>query len=276
MIRVVLLTLMTCGVCVPAGADSGGPPKNAVNCYVPVDGGWQIRITGDPTALRLKPGSAIGAVVDDPRTHRRPLYPPADRAFFWTKEELTQRQRVPNRPMILAANEPRFVIDLDSAGGLSGHLLVGLSLEHGPSKWLHQFSDLNVRYVGGRMEYTLRDAAFPGVRVQLLVLPLAESVGLVMKLCVEGIAQRGELVWVFGGASGLTTNYSFSPEQCDDNVIRWENGRFTLLRLRNQFAVAMRGGSSWADGVGFGDPRNVSDSPAALCASAQWCPRPAR
>jgi hypothetical protein len=52
-------------------------------------------------------------------------------------------------------------------------------------------------------------------------------------------------------------------------VVREENGRFTLLR--GQVAV-MRGGSSWAEGLGLGDPKKVMDSPAALCASAQWCP----
>ena len=45
------------------------PPKDTVNCYLPVDGGWQIRITDDPAAPRLKPGSAIGVVVDDARAH---------------------------------------------------------------------------------------------------------------------------------------------------------------------------------------------------------------
>lgn len=260
----------------PAAAASEAIPKDAANCYLPVDGGWRIRITGDPAAPRLKPGSAIGVVVDDARSHWRPLYPPADRTLVWTKEELARRGRVPFRPMILTANEPRFVVDLDaSAGGLSGHLLLGLSLDHGPSKWLHRFGDLDVRYVDGRMEYALRDAAFPGVRVRLQVLPLADSVGLVMKLRVEGVSQPGELVWVFGGASGFTTNYNhdapqyrFSPEQCGDNAIRWENGRFTLLR--NGVAV-MRGGSSWPEGMGFGDPGKVMDSPAALCASAGWC-----
>ncbi len=41
------------------------------------------------------------------------------------------------------------------------------------------------------MEYALRDAAFPGVRVRLTVLPLADSVGLVMKLRVEGAFAAG-------------------------------------------------------------------------------------
>ena len=261
-----------------AAADSEPPPRDndIANCYLPIDGGWQIRLTEDPAAARLKPGSAIGVVVDDARLHRRPLYPPADRTLVWTKEELARRERVPHRPLIVAANEPRFAIDLDAAGGPSGQLFLGLSLDSGPSKWLHQFTDLDVRYVEGRMEYTASDAAFPGVRVQLVLLPLADSVGLVLKLRVEGVSRPGELLWAFGGASDPAKDrdhadrlqHRFSPEHCKDNAVRWESGRFTLLR--NGIAL-LRGGSSWPGPVGFGNPQKVLDSPGTLCASAGWC-----
>ena len=74
---------------------------------------------------------------------------------------------------------------------------------------------LDVRYVDGRMEYTLRDAAFPGVRVRLLVLPLADSVGLVVKLRVEGVSQPGE---IGVGPSDCATSAARTCRQCDDNV----------------------------------------------------------
>ena len=168
------------------------------------------------------------------RGHIAGRSPPADRTLVWTKEELaqqqrvpfgtggaqgTERRRIPFRPMILAANEPRFLVDLDSAGGLSGHLLLGLSLDQGPSKWLHQFSDLDVRYVNGQMKYALHDAAFPGVQVRLLILPLTDSVGLVLKLRVEGVSRPGEFVWAFGGASGFTTNYVHDAPQDRKSVV---------------------------------------------------------
>ena len=42
--------------------------------------------------------------------------------------------------------------------------------QSGPSKWLDKFDDLDVRYFDGRMEYAVRNAAFPGVTVRLVVL----------------------------------------------------------------------------------------------------------
>ena len=114
-VRIGFLVLMVAASCLPAGMASEMPSADTVNCYLPVDGGWQIRITDDPAAPRLKPGDAIGvvgekdngahrgsaawhttgAVPDDARLHRRPLYPPADRTLVWTKEELAGRQRYP-------------------------------------------------------------------------------------------------------------------------------------------------------------------------------------
>ena len=152
----------------------------------------------------------------------------------------------------------------------------GSRLDNGPSKWLHQFDDLDVQYVDGRMEYAVRDAAFPGVTVRLVVVPLAESVGMVMKLRVEGLSQPADLVWVFGGASGYE-HYKFTDGPAVQvfarpvrlrTPIRWENGRFTLSR---KGMTLLRGGSSWSGGVGFGDPQKVMESPAAVCASAHWC-----
>ena len=65
-----LASLCACVALAPntgSPAKDGVPPKETADCYLPVEGGWQIRITGDPKAPRLKPGSAIGVAADDPR-----------------------------------------------------------------------------------------------------------------------------------------------------------------------------------------------------------------
>ena len=77
------------------------------------------------------------------------------------RKNLLSAERTPFRPLILPANEPRLVVDLDSAGGLSGHAMIGLTIDGGSSKWFHAWSEIDVRYVDGRMQYVLREQPFP-------------------------------------------------------------------------------------------------------------------
>ena len=44
----VMLALALLGASAAGSADSATPSKDTVNCYLPVDGGWRIRITADP------------------------------------------------------------------------------------------------------------------------------------------------------------------------------------------------------------------------------------
>lgn len=259
----------------------------APNCYQPIEGGWEIRLSGDAAAAAPAPGSRIGAVEGQARVHRRPLYPPADKTLVWTAEELPKLERCGFRPLVLAYNEPRFLFDFHSAGGLLGHLHVGLT-SAGASKWFHRWSELTVRYNGGRMEYTLRDGDFPGVGVSLMALPLADSVGLILKMEVSGLQGPGSLVWAYGGASAFFTNYAmdapelrFAPQHCAKDAVAWDEHGFTLRRAfdasdaysKEVFAAArclanwqavIRGGGSWAGDAGFGAPEAFTDSPAAL------------
>ena len=126
-------------------------------------------------------------VEGDCRLHRRPLYPPADRSLIWTPEQLAKIPRSSFRPLVVAYNEPRFLFDYHAAGGAMGHLFIGVTRGEA-SKWLHQWSDIAVRYVDGRMEYVLRDPAFDGLAIKLSAAPLAHSVGLIVKVDVAGEA----------------------------------------------------------------------------------------
>ena len=82
------------------------------------------------------------------------------------------------------------------------------------SKWLHQWSEIAVRYVDGRMEYVLRDPAFEGLAIKLSAAPLAHSVGLIVKVDVAGeIAGKPTITWAYGGASGFFSNYDMGAKQ---------------------------------------------------------------
>jgi hypothetical protein len=261
--------------------------------YVPAEGGLRLRYSADPAAKRPAPNSAVGVVQDDPRLHRRPLFPPARKRLLWNETDTQKIQRCAFRPIVLAYMAPRFILDMYTAGGLCGHLLIGLATE-GESKWLHEWSDVDVSYVYGRMEYTLRDPAFPGVEVALTVAPLADSVGLVANCEVRGLTGDASLVWMYGGASAFFTNYSFSAaefvfteDKSDKDDLTVSDGAFTLHRAFDKadsylqsseainrylpdWEVSIRGGSRPEGEIGLGDPNAVLQSPTALLKTVDW------
>ena len=293
--------------CAALGAETF-PDDDIADCYRPSDGGWTIHLSPDPNAPRVAPGSCIGAVDraasygeghafyrpgqgDNPRLHRRPLYPPADKSLVWSEAERAKFPQCGFRPLVLAYNEPRFLFDFHGAGGLLGHLYVGLILENGTSKWFHQWADLTVRYVDGRMEYALSDPDFPGVQVRLSAGALAGSIGLVVKAEVDGAGSGASLVWAYGGASAFFTNYAmtdphfnFSPEQCVKDVIAQKHGIFTLTRafdktdsvmeqafaaphFQPEWKAIVKGGGFSKSETGLGDPQKFTAAPSELVAS---------
>jgi hypothetical protein len=116
-----------------------------------------------------------------------------------------------------------------------GHLFIGVTRGEA-SKWLHQWSDITVRYVDGRMEYVLRDPAFDGLAIKLSAAPLAHSAGLIVKVDVAGeVPGQPIITWAYGGASGFFSNYdmgakqwTFAPDQCAKDRIRAGRGGFEL------------------------------------------------
>ena len=286
----VAMLVIASGLCTIALATTA--PSDAINCYIPIQGGWHLRVSGttaDPAPL---PESTMGIVQDNPRLHRRPLFPTADRSLIWNADELQVLQRYGFRPLVVAYVEPRFLFDFHSAGGLLGHLRLGL-IKDDAAKWMHDWSELDVRYVDGRINYVIRDAAFPNVTVALSAVPLAQSAGLVVHVTVTG-GDGCELVWAYGGASAFFTNYamtapefSFSPEQCAKDVLTVADGVFTLRRAFDEndvytkevFAAArylpdwvavVQAGSVPGGHSGLGEPTKFVESPSALTASAEW------
>ncbi len=289
------------------------PRPSVAALYEPTETGWRIWITEDPAAPRAAPASRIGVVAplppstghelnpeaerrpvaDDPRRHRRPLYPPADRSLLWDEAELQRLERVSFRPLVLAYNAPRFVFDLHFAGGLLGHLRLGYVAGSGRSRWLDAFADLVVCYADGRMDYTIQDEAFPGVRIELSAVCLATAVGLVVRFEVTAPA-AGSLVWCFGGASAFFTNYAFGaaayefePDQCAGDRVRCDERGFTLRRafvagdsimaqpcavprLLPGWSASLSGGSDAPGRTGYGPPAAAMAEPADLLAATDF------
>jgi hypothetical protein len=275
-------------------ADDFDPLEAQIGVYTPACGGWQLRISADTTAPRPAPESAMGVVDGDGRQHRRPLYPPADRSLIWTSQQLDKMPRSSFRPLVIAYNAPRFLLDCHAGGGALGHLYLGVT-RGAASKWLHDWSDIAVRYVDGRMEYVLSDPAFPGLTITLAAAPLAHSVGLIVKVGIAGDAPgQPTITWAYGGAAAFFSNYdmgakqwTFAPEQCAKDRLRARAGSFELRRTfdasdvitREVFSVfhklpeweaVIQGGSGGAARTGTSDPGRMTSTPAALSEVANW------
>ena len=264
------------------------------NRYEPIPGGWHVLLSDNVGAAAE--AQVIGAVPPgpSPRLFRRPLYPPADPAMVFTPQEMAKLQRVNFRPLVLAYQEPRFLFDFHSAGGLLGHLFIGLTGAGSDGKWCHQWSGIDLSYVNGVMEYTLTDPAFPGVTVRLSASASAHSAGLVLKLKVDGAKPGARLVWAYGGASAFFTNwamnapeFTYAPGQCANDTLRCAEGEFLLTRafgagdviLQQVFAAPkflpgwtarVRGSCSWKGRYGCGAPNSFAVSPGALLRNTEW------
>jgi hypothetical protein len=265
--------------------------------YIPIEGGWKIKIKG--SFQPVNNSEKIGICVDDPRQHRRPLYPEADKGIFY--EQLTPEtvERYPFRPLVIAYNAPRFIFDYHMAGGLLGHLLVGIVMGNGKNIWLHECEDIEVSYVYGRMEYKLHDARIPGVCVELSAVPTAEVAGLALRWKVTGVTGKASLVLCYGGASGTLLRfstpgdemYTFSPEQCVYDEISCRKEGFTLRRrfdqpegpstfkniqpplvsLHKEWEAHLHAGCSSKPETGLASPSEVLISPQSLLDSTEWC-----
>ena len=302
MTRTLLLTILCVGGLLWNPTSSlASAEASPAHCYHPVVGGWTIRISSDEAADRPEPGSRIGIAGEDVRLHRRPLFPPADRSMIWDREQMETIRRYGFRPLVLAYNEPRFLFDYHSAGGLLGHLYIGLTNGRS-SKWLHQWEEIDVSYIDGRMEYRIEDSRFPGVTASLSATALSNSAGLIVKVSIAGLQADASLTWAYGGASAFLTNYnmtahefSFRPNQSMRDYLSWTGvdtaqtpprKQFTLRRpfdkkdvyMQEVFAAArylkdweakIQGGSSWQGMSGLGDPRAFAISPAQVAQSAK-------
>ncbi len=287
-----LFPILLVSACICAYAQTPIPNSDTVNCYTPVDGGWHLRVSGTNQVPALSPESAIGVVQDNPRLHRRPLFPPADRSLIWNEDQREKLQRYGFRPLVLAYVEPRFLFDFHSAGGLLGHLRLGL-IKDNTSKWLDEWSEIDVQYVDGSMDYVIHDPEFPDISVALSAVPLANSAGLILRITVTG-GEGCELVWTYGGASAFSTNYamtapefSFTPKQCAKDEWTLDGHVFTLRRafdkddvyMNEVFAAArylddwvatIQAGSDWRGQTGLGDPAAFVKSPTDLVKATEW------
>ena len=165
-----------------------------------------------PSKYAAKQGTIVGKNTG--RYNNRPLYINNTNAFILTGDQPVAR---------LVKDEY-----------LYGTFMLAIE-RNGKGKWLQQCDQVTSIYQPGRMSWEITDAAFPGLKITLEILPLATTTGMAIRVRPEGVADGDELVWAFGGAKWLKgqnlswkfdvmgqpelLKWGFVPEECKNNRI---------------------------------------------------------
>jgi hypothetical protein len=139
----------------------------------------------------------------DPTLFSTPLYTPDGDAFVRRNGD-----RFNNRPLyghqnyavILAGDRP--LLRFGEGAVMNGTFLVAL-VRGRQARWLQRCSEVTSRYLPGRMEWEIRDAAFGSAVVRFEAVPLAQGVGFAAHLRVENAKPGDRVIWLYGGACAV-------------------------------------------------------------------------
>ncbi|MGA2788628.1 MAG: DUF4450 domain-containing protein, partial [Verrucomicrobiota bacterium] len=142
-------------------------------------------------------------------------------------------------------DKPEFSLYLPGRGG---NLRFGIKTAAGV-KWLNDAEKIVARYRPGSMLYEIHDPLLGDGELDLAVLPLSETKGLVARAELRGATASVGLVWAFGGANGMKGRrggdigcerepvnrfFQLRPEQCQSNEFSIASNTFIL---RSQVAT---------------------------------------
>lgn len=129
---------------------------------------------------------------------------------------------------IVAADHPEFAFYLpEMAGNLKFGVIVGKK-----SKWFSEFALKNSSGGNGIVNYTLSDAILGKGSIDLKVVSLADTDGIVLQVSGQSLPAEVKLFWSYGGAYGQILSEKESgalkPVYCKDNIFSVEHTAFTL------------------------------------------------
>jgi hypothetical protein len=136
---------------------------------------------------------------------------------------------------IEAGDLPEFALYMP---GMGGNFRFGL-IAGNNSKWLTEAKYIKATYRAGSMLYEVKDPLLGNGTLQIVVLALADTEGMIIKTQFVGTT-KAALCWVFGGASGKKfsrdgdigadpeSSFYLQPDYCKDNVYTINKNSFKL------------------------------------------------
>ena len=157
-----------------------------------------------------------------------------------------------------AGDKPEFTLYLPGRGG---NLRLGFKTTAG-TKWLFEAADVTSRYRPGSMLYEVRDPLLgAGGVLNVTVLALFDSEGLVVRAELAGATAPVELVWAYGGVNGqrgtrdgdigtesvpISEYFQLKPEFCRNNTFVLADRTFMLRAAAATIAGLAPPGASLA------------------------------
>ena len=159
-----------------------------------------------------------------------------------------------------AGDQPEFSLYLPGRGG---NLRLGIKSELGV-KWLNNADKIITHYRSGAMVYEIKDALMMDIRqLRVMVLPLSETKGFIVRAEMNSAWMPIELVWAFGGANGMKGRrggdigcerepvaqlFQLKPEQCAGSEFTIGTNAFTLRTKAATIAGVTSAGGELAVG----------------------------
>lgn len=206
--------------------------------------------------LRYWPIDGDFVITNGPEFFNRPLY--CDNTAF----------------RIDGGDKPEFSLYLPGRGG---NLRFGIRTSAGV-KWLNDAQQIITRYRPGSLIYQIRDPLFGDGEVDLTVLPLSDTKGVIAQAELRGASSPVELIFAFGGANGMRGSrggdigcerepvsqfFQLHPEQCAGNEFSVAQNSFILYSK----PATIAGIASIGSGFAVADA-NQWANPGALLASS--------
>ncbi|MBE0653567.1 MAG: DUF4450 domain-containing protein [Bacteroidales bacterium] len=172
-------------------------------------------------AYTVKENTITGHNID--RYNNRPLYINNSNAF------------------ILAGDKPiaRFAKD----NFMYGTFMLAV-VRDDEAKWLQDCDNITFIYRPGMVAWKVTDASFPGLIVNLDVLPMAGTTGMTLRAGFQGALPGDKIVWTYGGSHYRPVrslsweldvlghpdliNWGFIPEECTNTNITIDKNRFLI------------------------------------------------
>jgi len=194
--------------------------KNNVYCYEPTDTGFRVS---------LAPG-------DPHRDMVCTLYPDCDRRNVFSEKEMIVMDQQPFRSVVCAMLSPKYYMDMHNVAGLAGYGRF-VAVRGSEFRFLDECEEIETQYVGGELQYRVKDGLFPGKTIKVVFCPTMGAAGLVGSIDCSELDEQDKIYYIHGGMLGwnphVPPRLSYTTDMCYGNAVCLNDG-YAVIALEDR------------------------------------------